>query len=167
MCSRTGRRVAILGEETPLGEAQGEGGGARLGARRVGGRGGAVELNRQVVAVGADKREAGGGLAAALGGGGGEGLVPGRQLVQAGDALSDPTQAGVALLQDAAVALQGGVVGSVELRKGRVQVLTALGGRPADDLQVGGGEEDGAQLADEVAGAPGQAVDAEALATAS
>src|SRR3972149_3677543 len=139
MCSRTGRRVAILGEETPLGEAQGEGGGARLGARRVGGRGGAVELNRQVVAVGADKREGGGGPRGGPRGRGGagrrphgggaggddcralpaEGLVPERQLVQAGDALSDPTQAGVALLQDAAVALQGGVVRAVELREDR------------------------------------------------
>src|SRR3972149_3268417 len=97
MCSRTGRRVAILGEETPLGEAQGEGGGARLGARRVGGRGGAVELNRQVVAVGADKREAGGDLAAALAGEGGEeqGLDGGAVRLFGQEARPVPAQLGL------------------------------------------------------------------------
>ena len=80
--------------------------------------------------------------------------------------VSNSFQCGVALLQDAAVALLRRVVAAVGLRQGRIEKGAAVRGRPGDDVEVVRREQHRPQLAHEVDGAPGDAVDAKPLAAA-
>ena len=57
-------------------------------------------------------------------------------------------------------------IAAVDLREGDVEVAASESGRPADEVEVLRGEEDGAYLADDLRRASGGAVDAESLAGA-
>ena len=90
-------------------------------------------------------------------------LVPEAELAGRGPTLADRLSSGVAVLKHSRVPQQLPHQGSVDLGEREVQVATAQRRRAVDQFDVLGLEEDGLDLADQVAGAAGHAVDEDAL----
>ena len=90
-------------------------------------------------------------------------FVPVGELVGLGASLLDLFEEGVALGDDLVVAAEGAGVGAVDLREHDIEEAAAAGGGAFDELHVIGGEEDGGDGAEDIGGALGDAVEAEAL----
>ena len=119
------------------------------------------------VSGGGEVGEGAGGLGAGLPdwlGGGLEQLVPLLQLGVEGAALGDAFEQGVALRQCALVAAEIGRVGALPLSDGDIEIASAEGRGTGEQVEIEGGELDGADRAEGLGGSAGDAVDANPLA---
>ena len=90
-------------------------------------------------------------------------LIPVVELDGAGPPLADSFQEGVALGDDAVVALELTEEGAIDLGEGEIEVAAARGRGAVDEFDVLGFEEDDLGFAHDIRGAFGDAVEAQAL----